>query len=275
MVTMIMVTMLRTSVVGAGLTILLSLPVSGQPPASGWATLEISATGSYARWYLPASVDPGEPAPLVLLLHGSGARPRHYEHLVETAAETAGCLLVLPKSQQLEGWGDSADPSTISESLRLVQGHVTVDPERIAIAGHSSGGAYAYLLAYTEPSRYSGVFTLAAPFFPIEDLADRSYVAPIRMYYGEDDPNYSGGAYARLVLQWLRLNVPVEVDVRPGYGHSTWPTESMEQGLSFLTGQRYRPLQPTPRSPSGRRAAPDLRDRQGAGPCSGRGNSGG
>ncbi len=240
----------------AAVLLLLLLPLEAAEP--GWSTLEIAATGSYARVYLPASGDRQQPAPLVIYLHGAGARPEHYERFVEAAAEAVSAVLVLPKSLLLQGWGAEGDATTIAASQDLLEQELLIDPDRIGIGGHSSGGAFAYLLTYDASSRFCGVFSMAAPFVRINQLAGRRYVAPIRLYYGEDDPNYTSGSYALLMAQWLRLDVPVEIDIRSGHGHSSWPPESMEQGLRFLTGQRYAPRQEQPRTLSGRRAAPGL-----------------
>jgi poly(3-hydroxybutyrate) depolymerase len=210
---------------------------------SGWSTLTIEATESYSRLYVPVAAS--RPAPVVIFLHGSGAWPELYERYLEAAAEAAGCVMILPRSILAAGWGSEGDEKTIAESLAQVRLALELDSKRIAIAGHSSGGAYAYLLAYTTRARYAAVFTLAAPFYPVDAIADPYYTAPIRMYYGSHDPNYTGGAHADLVAQWQRLGVPYEVDFRPGYYHNTWPDESMEQGLSFLVSHSYQ-LPPTP-----------------------------
>src|SRR5262249_28190309 len=133
------------------------------------------------------------------------------------------------------------DDPTVAESLRLVQQELPVDDRRVAIAGHSAGGAYAYLLAYTTISKYSAVFTLSAPDYPVSAVADPAYRAPIRMYYGTTDPNYTGGGEAALKAQWDRLRVPWEEDVRAGFGHNTWPVQSMIDGFLFLVGKTYAP----------------------------------
>ncbi len=63
--------------------------------------------------------------------------------------------------------------------------------------------------------------------------------APIHMYYGTTDPNYTGGAYASLQHQWDALGVSWESDVEAGYGHNNWPPESMVAGFQFLVGKAY------------------------------------
>jgi len=115
-----------------------------------------------------------------------------------------------------------------------------VDPARVSIAGHSAGGAAAYLLAYGTVSHYSAVFTLSAPFYAVSSVADPAYKAPIHMYYGTTDPNYATrGAYAALQQQWNALGVAWESDVENGWGHDDWPPQSMAEGFQFLVGKTY------------------------------------
>ncbi len=216
----------------------LAAPASAVAP--GWDREELS-TGSYAWLYVPYSLrdslEAGNPGPVVLFFHGAGGRPEGYRLLVQAAAEAVGVVAVLPKSSDL-GWGTAADRLAVTESLAKVRAVLPVDERRVAVAGHSAGGAYAYLLAYTEVARFSGVFSLAAPFYEVAAVADPAYRAPLRMYYGTTDPNFTTAA-GRLREQWRRLGVPFEEDVQAGFGHSTWPASSLEAGFRFLARQTY------------------------------------
>ncbi len=216
--------------------LLLALPgmAGAQTLSSRWSRIDVPATGSYFWLYVPQGVEFSQP-PLVLFFHGAGANPSGYRFSVGVAADQAGCVVAMPKSSGL-GWGTETDARTVAETLRLAREKVAVDDRRIAVAGHSAGGAYAYLLAYAG-SQYSAVFTLAAPFYAVSSLADPAYKPPIRMYYGTGDPNYTGGAYAKLKAQWTRLGVPWEEDVQAGYGHSSWPDASIAEGFRFLAGE--------------------------------------
>ena len=213
---------------------LAAAPLTAQP-SSGWSTISVPATGAYFLFYVPKGADLSRPTPLVLFFHGAGWNPASYRSVIGAAADQAGCVVAMPKSSGY-GWGTDADARTLAETLSLVRERVPVDDRRIAVAGHSAGGAYAYLLAYAG-SQYSAVFTLSASFYTVSKLADAAYTPPIRMYYGTKDPNYTGAAYANLKAQWNRLGVPWEEDVQAGYGHTTWPDASMVNGFLFLAGE--------------------------------------
>jgi MYXO-CTERM domain-containing protein len=209
--------------------------------APGWSRYDLGS-GSYATRYEPASLDPCAAAPLVLFLHGAGGTPEMYHSYLEAGAEATGRVLLLPAASGA-GWSD-ADVPTVNGALERVETEYTVDSNRVCMAGHSAGAAFAYLLAYGDTG-IAGVFTLAAPAYPVSSVADPAYRAPIRMYYGSEDPNYTGGSCDSLIAQWNRLGVPHEEDIQAGYGHSDWPPSSMLAGFEFLARQVH-PGSPVP-----------------------------
>jgi len=73
----------------------------------------------------------------------------------------------------------------------------------------------------------------------VAGISDPAYTAPIRMYDGTLDPNYTGGSFAALQSQWTGLGVPQQSDVQSGYDHSSWPQSSMNNGFLFLVGKTY------------------------------------
>jgi predicted esterase len=217
----------------AFLLALSAVPALGVAP--GWRKIDIPATGSYLLRYVPSTLDTTRPAPLVVFFHGSNGTPEDYQSFLFPAAEKAGCVVAMPKSASFAGWGTGNDEQTVTETVRLVGEELPVDDQRISVAGHSAGGAWAYLVAYGHSS-YSAVFTLSAPFYAVSSLADSRYKPPIRMYYGSTDPNYTA-ARPSLEAQWRTLGIPWEEDVQADFGHNTWPAASMADGLRFLVGK--------------------------------------
>jgi dienelactone hydrolase len=210
------------------------LPVRGAAAAAtaGWSRLDLS-DGGYAWLFVPKTVS-GQP-PAMVFLHGAGGTPEPYRPWIGKAAERFGVVAVLPRAVSNQGWGLPGDGQRVAAAIDAAAAAVAIDARRTGIAGHSAGGAYAYLLAYAAGMPVHAIFTLAAPFYPVAAPAAGA-PPPIRMYYGSEDPNYTGGSYQRLVDQWQALGVPWEADLRQGYGHGSWPQESMDQGVAFLAG---------------------------------------
>src|SRR5436190_1741862 len=82
-------------------------------PSSGWLKVDIPATGSYYWRYVPQSLGASGPAPLVIFFHGAGSNPDVYQNFVSGAAESAGCVVALPKASGV-GWGTGADEQTVT-----------------------------------------------------------------------------------------------------------------------------------------------------------------
>jgi poly(3-hydroxybutyrate) depolymerase len=230
---------------GAGAAVAAAVPPGSAAPAAsgvvrGWQQVSMPAVGSYFELYVPSSWDGTTALPLVVFLHGAGGNPEEYFSNLGPPAEGTRCAVAAPKSSSDMGWGLGNDDQIIAATSVMVASMLPVDPARVSIAGHSAGGAEAYLLAYGTVSRYSAVFTLSAPFYPVSAVADPAYKAPIHMYYGTTDPNYATDhAYADLQQQWNALGVTWESDIEARWGHDDWPPLSMLLGFQFLVGKTY------------------------------------
>src|SRR6476469_3641592 len=86
------------------LLLLLASRQSAAAVTSGWARVEIPATGSYFLRYVPATLDTTKAVPVVVFFHGSGGTPDLYKIYVASSADRAGCVVVMPKSASDLGW---------------------------------------------------------------------------------------------------------------------------------------------------------------------------
>ena len=215
-----------------------SLPARAASP--GWKRIDLTAGGSYTLDYVPYSLDLSKPAPAIVFLHGQGAFPEGWQDILSPLAEELGFVLLLPKAAANVGgyptYGVGADEAVIAEALQREQERVAIDSRRIGIAGHSAGGAYALVLAYSTASPFDGVFALSAPYRTVVRLADPSRVPPLRFYYGTLDPNYQQ-AYPVLTAMFSGLGVPQQAEIAPGKGHSDIDPQSLRDGFAFLLGQ--------------------------------------
>lgn len=211
-------------------------------PASGWVRVELPGAGSYAWRYLSASAreagERGESLPAVVFLHGSGASPDAWRPFLEGPAEAAGVVVIAPAPADPIGWGVADDLATLDEAVERVAADLPLDRRRIGLAGHSSGGAYAYFLGYETRDRFSGVFSFSAPFRQILGTADPDYVPPLRLWYGRDDPNYFTGHYAAIAAMMEYRGIPWEAEIVPGLGHNSIRQEDLVAGFEFLAAQR-------------------------------------
>lgn len=206
---------------------------------AGWTTLPIAATGTYALRYVPPGLDQSQPVPVIVFLHGSGATPEQWRSLVAPAADANSAVLLVPKSVSSLGFGPGADETTIREGLRVLGEGLVLDPARLSVAGHSSGGALAAVLVHASRLHWSAAFILGAPYRIVLERIDPDYAAPVRMYYGDLDPNYLSGNPQAYTQQWDRLGAPWHAFIATGFGHSGYPPATFHDGFEFLVAQRY------------------------------------
>ncbi|MCB1035791.1 MAG: alpha/beta fold hydrolase [Acidobacteria bacterium] len=229
----------RASLLACPLLLLFGLSLPAWAATTGWSRFDSPGSRTYSLRYLPPSLDLSESVPFIVFLHGSGSTPEAWQPILAPLADQLGFVVLAPRARNFLGFGVGEDDVTIFETLELASQDLVRDESRTAIAGHSAGGAYAMVLAYAATSRFSGVFSLSAPYRTVVSLSDPAYTAPLRMYYGTEDPNFQGGSFTALVGQWDRLGVPLETDIQQGSGHSDWQDSTLPDGFNFLLAQRY------------------------------------
>ena len=130
-----------------------------------------AAGASIYKLYIPASYS-GEPAPLVVMLHGCTQSPEDFAAgtRMNELAERDGFLVVYPAQKANANiskcWNwfqsehqcrDRGEPAIIAGITREVIHSLSVDERRIFVAGLSAGAAMAVILGATYPELYAAV----------------------------------------------------------------------------------------------------------------------
>lgn len=151
---------------------------SGCALAAGTQPLVIAATGRSTLVHLPTGLDTSRPAPLVLVLHGSGGRATDIlrESKLAEAADRDGFILAAPDagvptgkgfawnipgvptvSGTVPGSGAADDVGYLKAVIdQLVTSHC-VDPARVYITGLSGGGRMASWMACVAADRIAAI----------------------------------------------------------------------------------------------------------------------
>jgi len=254
------------SLVAAALLYFLYAPAPPEPPLSARLELKTIRIGALERRYLvyaPARRAAG--APLIVVFHGSMGSPAKIR--VETGyefdrlADRHGFVVAYPAGHE-GNWNDCRkaadyaarrldidDLGFFEAMVSQLQRQRGVDPERVFVAGLSSGGQFALRLALERPDRIAGAALFGAS-LPTPDnsvCAARPPSPPIMFVNGTSDPinPYEGGTVsmfgfasrgsvrsaidsARHFAGTRTAAVPAIARLRPsGRGDGTWVERSV------------------------------------------------
>ncbi|MGQ0763723.1 MAG: alpha/beta hydrolase family esterase [Acidobacteriota bacterium] len=122
---------------------------------------EITNLGGKARAYylfIPNKLTKDRPAPLLLLLHGSGRNGVSLVDKWKDLAKKEGIILVGPDAINSRGWNVPADgPDFLHELLSELKGKYPIDVRRMYVFGHSAGAGFALYMGLFESEYFAAV----------------------------------------------------------------------------------------------------------------------
>src|SRR5438270_5366217 len=153
----------------------------------------INSLGAERTYYTFVPEKLTAPAPLLLLLHGSGRDGMSQIDEWKALAEKEGIILIAPDSANSREWSMNTDgPEFLHDIVEAVRAKHSIDGARLYIFGHSAGAVFALYMGVME-SRYfaaAGVHAgaMGEDFYPSLDLAQRKI--PITIWVGTEDPYF-------------------------------------------------------------------------------------
>ena len=173
-----------------GIAVLLAAYPAG---AADKMTRETFDAGGRTRTYyllVPAAARKAAPAPMIVLLHGSGRDGRSLLDKWAPLAKKEGVILVGPDSVSRDGWRIPEDgPDFLQQLVEILKSQLDVDARRVYLFGHSAGAGHALNMALLKSQYYAAVAVHAGALhqsaYPMIAHARRK--TPIAIWVGTND----------------------------------------------------------------------------------------
>ncbi|MEA3179092.1 MAG: polyhydroxybutyrate depolymerase [Gammaproteobacteria bacterium] len=178
----------------------------------------------YYYLYVPKSIDPSLPAPVVLLLHGSYTHPAAFLPYWMADADREGIILAAPKSTDTYGWRIRDDsPTLMRDVIDDVAAKHPVDRRRLYLFGSSSGAVHALTVGVLESQYFAAVAIHAGSWrdkssFKALEFARRKI--PVWIAVGTLDEFFSIRSVRDTEAALRSAGHPVEVVIIKGHHHS-------------------------------------------------------
>ena len=198
----------------------LAVPVAAQKVSKE----TIDSHGKKRTYYLmvPATATADHPAPLLLLLHGSGRDGTSLMDKWKDLGVKEGIVLVAPNALTPEGWRTPDDgPEFLYEIASALTAKYPIDRRRMYVFGHSGGATFALYMGLFESDYFAAVAIHAGALGPndsvIIERATRKI--PFHIAVGTVDPNFPLPAVRDTRDMLVKSGFNVELIEMKGHNH--------------------------------------------------------
>ncbi len=118
----------------------------------------ITSQGKQRTYYLfvPDTVKASTPAPLIVLLHGSGHNGMSLIEKWKDIAKQEGIIIVGPDSIDSSQWSSPVDgPDFLHDLVEAIKSKYPVNPRRVYLFGHSAGAIFALQISLLESEYFA------------------------------------------------------------------------------------------------------------------------
>jgi poly(3-hydroxybutyrate) depolymerase len=227
-------------------TILFALSTASAAPPAGKVVKETFAAGGKTRVYyllVPEKVKPDDPAPLIVLLHGSGRDGKSLIDPWQSFAKQEGIILVAPDANVQDGWNTRDDgPDFLYALIEMLRVQHPLDPRRIYLFGHSAGAGHALAMAVLE-SEYFAAAAVHAGVLPreITPMVERApRKIPVALWIGTNDSLFPVSAVRATGDVLQSHGFPADVTEIGGHTHNYYgrSPDINKQAWQFLQKHR-------------------------------------
>jgi poly(3-hydroxybutyrate) depolymerase len=193
--------------------------------------------------FVPESVSSGSPAPLILLLHGSGRDGMSQVERWKELAAREGIILAGPDAITPMAWRMPVDgPVFLRDLVNELSSKFPVDPRRVYLWGHSAGAEFALKMGLLESEYFAAVAIHAGALAPDEykltDYATRKI--PMSVFVGTRDPIFPLALVRGTVAALNARGIVTRLNEIEGHDHNYYPraTQINRAAWDFLKEQK-------------------------------------
>ena len=201
----------------------------------------VESEGKKRSYYLlvPESDKHTGPAPLIVMLHGSGRNGRVLLEHWQKLAEREGVILAGPDSRGSSGWAIPEDgPKFLRDLVEEIKAKHPVDPRRVYLFGHSAGAIFGLFISALESEYFTAAAVSAGAIkkenYSLLDQAERK--VPIALFVGTQDPLFPLSEVRRTRDAFVERGFPVKLTEVTGLDHNYYSRSAQinEQAWEFL-----------------------------------------
>jgi tetratricopeptide (TPR) repeat protein len=172
--------------------------------------------------YVPKSVQPSSPVPLVVLLHGSNHVGLSLAEKWDDLAEKEGVIIVAPDSAESAHWSVPGDgPAFLHELIESLKAKYPINAKKVYLFGHSGGAVFALLMSLYESEYFAATAIHAGALYSeaifLIDLAKRK--TPIHIQVGTVDEYFPLKVVRETRDQLNTRGFSVQLLEMPGHNH--------------------------------------------------------
>jgi len=172
--------------------------------------------------YVPDTVKASSPAPLIVLLHGSGHNGMSLIEKWKDLAKQEGVIIVGPDSINSAQWSSPVDgPDFLHDLVEALKAKYPVNPRRVYLFGHSGGAIFALQVALLESEYFAAVAVhagaLQSKAYSLIDHARRKI--NIAIFVGTKDQYFPLTAVRATRDELEKKGFSVEVTEIPDHDH--------------------------------------------------------
>ena len=228
---------------GCASLVLLLLIASGAAAKVVKNTIESEGKKRSYYLFIPASVAPGKPAPLIVLLHGSGRNGSVLVEHWQKIAEREGFFLAGPDSRNSASWAIPEDgPRFLRDLVEELKAKHPIDTRRVYLFGHSAGAIFGLMISALESEYFAAAAVSAGALkkenYSLLDQAERKI--PLAIFVGTIDPLFPVSEVRKTRDALVQRGFPVRLTEVDGLNHNYYSrsAEINEQAWEFLKTQQ-------------------------------------